>query len=342
MTKTFLNRYLVYLPILMFLLIQSCRNKNPEVVMPKEPEVKVAESKIVIKRYEKALFSLDKKHLRQGMAKLYPDYAFFLGNQWQDSMNILRIYNFLNDPNIQELYDLTEKKYPDVTFLEDGLTGAFNRFRNAYPEKPVPKVFTYVSGLDIENPVYYSDTAMAIGLDVFLGSDVIAYQKAGLPKYKIRRFTKDHILPQCMMAVSDNLVRMDEKSNTLLDRMVQAGKALYFLDVTLPDVKDEFKIGYSPEQLEWSRKNESNIWAFFIEHQMLFSSDQKGISKMMVDAPFTSGFDAESPGRLGEYMGWMIVRAYMREANNVTLKQLMENTDARQILKVSNFKPGKS
>jgi hypothetical protein len=342
MTKTFLNRYLVFLPILMFLLLQSCRNKNPEVALPTEPGVKVAESNIVIKRYEKALFGLDKKHLRHGMATLYPDYAYFLGNQWQDTMNILRIYNFLNDPNIKELYDLTEKKYPDVTFLENDLTAAFNRFRNAYPEKSVPKVFTYVSGLDIENPVYYSDTAMAIGLDVFLGSDVTAYQKAGLPKYKIRNFTPDHILPKCMMAVSDNLVRMDEKSNTLLDRMVQAGKALYFLDVTMPDVKDEFKIGYSPEQLEWSRKNESNIWAFIIEHQLLFSSDPQGISKMMTDAPFTSGFAAESPGRLGEYMGWMIVRAYMQESNNVTLKQLMENTDAKNILKVSLFKPGKN
>lgn len=310
--------------------------------MPSQPGVKVAESKIVIKRYEKALFGLDKKHLRQGMATLYPDYSFFLGNQWQDTMNILRIYNFLNDPNINELYDLTIKKYPDVTFLEKDLTDAFSRFRQAYPEKSVPQVFTYVSGLDIENPVYYSDTAMAIGLDIFLDSDVTAYQKAGLPKYKIMRFTSDHILPQCMLAVSDNLVLMDEKSNTLLDQMIMAGKALYFLDVTLPGVKDEFKIGYTSGQLDWSRRNESNIWAFIIEHQILFSSDPQGVSKMMTDAPFTSGFAAGSPGRLGAYMGWQIVRAYMKEADGVTLKQLMENTDARKILKVSLFKPGKN
>ncbi len=310
--------------------------------MPSETGVKVAEHKIVIERYEKALFALDKNHLRQGMASLYPDYAFFLGNQWQDTMNILRIHNFLNDPNIQELYDLTMKKYPDVVFLENDLTSAFDRFRQAYPGKPVPKVFTYVSGLDIENPVYYSDTAMAIGLDDFLGNDVIAYQKAGLPKYKIARFTQDHILPQCMLAISDNLVRVDEKSNTLLDRMIQAGKALYFLDVTLPDVKDEFKIGYSGNQLDWCRKNEDKIWAFIIEHQLLFSSDPQGISKLLTDAPFTSGFAAQSPGRLGAYMGWMIVRAYMRETEGVTLKQLMEDTDAKNILKVSRFKPGKN
>lgn len=310
--------------------------------MPSQPKADVTETKIVIKRYEKALFGLDKKHLRQGMATLYPEYSYFLGNQWQDTMNVLRIYNFLNDPNIRELYELTIKKYPDVIFLEKDLTEAFNRFIQSYPDKPVPSVFTYVSGLDIDNPVYYSDTAMAIGLDVFLGKDVLAYPKAGIPKYKTDRFTPEHILPQCMMALSDNLIRMTEKNNTLLDQMVMAGKALYFQDVTLPGAKDEYKIGYSTTQLEWSRKNESNIWAFIIENQLLFSSDPQGVSKMMTDAPFTSGFAAESPGRLGAYMGWQIVRAYMKEADDITLKQLMEDTDAQHILKVSKFKPGKS
>jgi hypothetical protein len=322
--------------------LQACRNKSPEVTLTVQPDIQVEKGEVVIKRYEKALFALDKNHLKAGMSTLYPEYAYFMGSQWQDTMNILRIYNYLNDPNIKELYTLTLSTYTDVAFLEKELTIAFDHYRQAYPEKPIPGVFTYVSGLDIENPVYFSDTAMAIGLDLFLGSDVPAYAKAGIPKYKIDRFTRDHILPQCMLAVSDYVVRMDEKRNTLLDQMVMAGKALYFLDVTLPDVKDEFKIGYSPAQLVWSKNNETKIWAFIIENQILFSSDPQGVSKMMTDAPFTSGFATESPGRLGAYLGWQIVRAYMKEADNITLKQLMEDTDAQHILKVSLYKPGKN
>jgi len=334
--------YRSLIPVLLVLVFQACSTKNPDVALPAQPAEKAAESKIIIRRYEKALFSLDKNHLRQGMASISADYSFFMGSNWQDTLNVLRIYNFLSDPNIQELYNLTLEKFPDVTFLEKELSDAFSRYRELYPDKQVPKVYTYVSGLDIENPVYYFDTAMAIGLDDFLGSEVIAYQKAGLPKYKISRFTRDHILPACMMAVSDNIIRVDERKNTLLDQMIAAGKALYFLDVTLPDVKDEYKIGYTADQMAWSRNHESDIWAFIIEHQLLFSSDPQGITKMMTDAPFTAGFASESPGRLGAYMGWQIVRAYMKEADNVTLKQLMENTDAQMILKVSGFKPGKS
>ncbi len=341
MNRTFMNRILIFLPFFFLIIFPACKSKNTEVAMPSQPDTEVAESKIVIKRYEKALFALDKNNLRQGMASLSKDYAFFLGNEWQDTMNILRIYNFINDKNIKELYDLTSAKFPEVTFLEKGLTDAFDRYRQAYPKKPVPQVYTYVSGLDIENPVYFFDTAMAIGLDVFLGSDIDAYLKAGLPKYKINRFTPDHILSKCMLAVSDNIIRVDAKRNTLLDQMIAAGKSLYFLDVTLPEVKDEFKIGYTTDQFAWSSSHEKDVWAFMIEHQLLFSSDPQGVSKLMTDAPFTAGFAAESPGRLGVYMGWQIVRAYMKEADNITLKQLMENTDSQEILKVSGYKPGK-
>lgn len=329
--------------ILIFLtiLIQACTNKPVDNVSTDEPNINSTENKISIKRYEKELFSLDKNRLKAGMAKLYPEYSFFLGDQWEDTMNVLRVYNFITDPNVVELYTVTQQKFPDVKFLENELNSAFELYIQAYPGKKIPQVFSYVSGLDIENPVYFFDTAMAIGLDLFLGTDVQAYLKAGIPKYKINNFTPDHILPQCMLTVSDYLIRVDEQRNTLLDKMIIEGKALYFLDVTLPDAKDEHKIGYTPEQLSWSEKNQSNIWAFIIENQLLFSSDSQGITKLITDAPTTMGFDTKSPGRLGSYIGWQIVRAYMDKMGDIPLKQLMENTNAQEILKVSGYKPDK-
>jgi hypothetical protein len=331
------------LAVSILLALAGCKGKNQEVAMPAMPEnaPKTELPVIKVKRYEKELFRLDRRNLRAGLEKMAPDFSFFLGSDWRDTTNLIRIANFISDPNIRELYDLTLKQYPDTEFLVSGLGDAFARYRNAYPDVRIPTVYTYVSGLDVDHPVYYSDTAIAIGLDLFLGSDAAVYPKAGLPRYKTLRFTKDHLLPFCMLAVSDRIIRVDESQNTLLDQMVTAGKELYFLDVTLPGIRDEFKIGYSPEQLDWSRKHEGDIWAFIIGKQLLFSSDPRGITKMMTDAPTTAGFEKESPGRLGAYLGWMIVRAYMQEAGSVTLKQLMENTDAREILKVSKYKPGK-
>lgn len=336
MMKTFFISFL-----LVILVLASCKNKKSEVAMPAITESETNSGNIHIKRYEQALFNLDKSNLRKSMSAIYPEFAFFMGNEWQDTMNIVRINNFINDPAIRELYDITSSRYADISGIEKGLTNAFALYRQSYPEKPLPHVFTYVSGLDIDNPVYFSDTAMAIGLDIFLGNDIPVYDKAGIPKYKSNRFTPDYLLPQCMLSVSDYLIHVDDQKNTLLDQMIMEGKALYFLDVTLPDVKDEYKIGYSVEQMQWALKNEGNIWAFLIEQQLLFSADPQGITKLMTDAPFTSGFANNSPGRLGAFTGWQIVRDYMKESDGVTLRQLMEDTDAQKILKVSKYKPRK-
>jgi uncharacterized protein YjaZ len=49
--------------------------------------------------------------------------------------------------------------------------------------------------------------------------------------------------------------------------------------------------------------------------------------------------DGESPGMLGQYIGWQIVRAYMKN-NNVSLQRML-NTSAEAIFNNSRFKPRK-
>ena len=59
-------------------------------------------------------------------------------------------------------------------------------------------------------------------------------------------------------------------------------------------------------------------------------------------APFSKfrlELDNESPGRLGRYMGWQIVRAFM-EKNDVS-PQDMFNVPADMIFKKANYKPKK-
>jgi hypothetical protein len=50
---------------------------------------------------------------------------------------------------------------------------------------------------------------------------------------------------------------------------------LYLKDVLLPDYTDAEKIGYQPEQIIWCQENESYMWRFFIDENLLFDSDSK-------------------------------------------------------------------
>lgn len=296
---------------------------------------------IPIKRYEQALFAIKPASVSKSLGKLYPEYSFFLGKNWNQAINFERISNYLADTNIRELYKLTQSVFPGTGAISAQLTPALDIYHREFPQKPVPHVFTYVSGLDIDNPVYYADTAMAIGLDCFLGKDQKAYRLAGVPVYKSARMVPGAIAPACMKAIGAALVSDNANDNTLLAAMIRAGKILYFQDATLPEVEDYLKIGYSPAQMQWCNENEANIWSFFIERKLLFTSDPTAFTKFLNDGPFTAGLGEQAPPRLAEYLGWQIVRRFASKNSSYSLEQVLNASDAQQVLKGSGYKPRK-
>jgi len=132
------------------------------------------------------------------------------------------------------------------------------------------------------------------------------------------------------------------KRKSLLDEMIYFGKVLYFKDAVIPFKNDEEKMGYSKEQLDWAIDNEHYIWSYFVERELLYDTNSKLVLRFINPAPFSKfnlELDKESPGRIGQYLGWQIVRAYMKN-NDATLLQMLGAT-AENIFNNSKFKPRK-
>jgi uncharacterized protein YjaZ len=128
----------------------------------------------------------------------------------------------------------------------------------------------------------------------------------------------------------------------LLSQIVHEGKIMYALDAMLPKVDDTIKIRYTKKQLQWCKENEFNMWAYIIKEKILYSTDQSNIAKLIDDGPFTAYFNHDfSPARTGYWLGWQIVRTYMKNNPEVTLPQLMAEKSADKILKESGYKPSK-
>ena len=72
---------------------------------------------------------------------------------------------------------------------------------------------------------------------------------------------------------------------------------------------------------------------------MLYSKETASIIKFMGESPFIQGFPEGSPGRVGHYVGWQIVKAYMEKNPNTTIQELMQEQDAQRILTKSKYKP---
>jgi uncharacterized protein YjaZ len=77
-----------------------------------------------------------------------------------------------------------------------------------------------------------------------------------------------------------------------------------------------------------------------VEKRELYSTDWRVITKYTQPAPFTNGLSQEqSPGRIGVFIGWRIVSEYMQRNVQVTLHELMNETDAQKILQHSGYRP---
>ena len=329
-----INRY--YIPILSLFLalvvISSCTGCSHRKSLPEKIE------KVKISRYEKALFALDPNNLAAGLKNIAKDYRFFIGEGYTDTLNIIQIHDFITDPAIKNLYAESQKAFPDLVNLEQALAGEFYYFKQNLPGWNYPHVYSYVSGLLYEYPVQYYDSVLIIALDMYLGEQFEPYKQLGLPHYKIARMKEEYIAADCAKEIASRIVKPGKNEKTLLDQMVSYGKVLYLMDVALPDVADTLKIGYPGKKMEWCEKNEGNIWAFIIENQLLFSTDSYKTQKFIQDAPFTSGMSNESPGMIGRWLGWRIIRAYVKKSHCSVL-ELLNTTDSQMILEKSGYKP---
>ena len=140
--------------------------------------------------------------------------------------------------------------------------------------------------------------------------------------------------------VREELFPEPENLNSLLDRMIFNGKILYFMDAVMPKLTDSLKIGYSAKQMEWCQRFEPQIWGYFLDSNLLYESDYMKIQKYLTEAPFTPGIGEknESSPKLAVFIGWQIVRKYVEE-NEVSLQDLMQDTDYQKILTKSKYKP---
>ena len=306
------------------------------------PSVDKSELKVFnvkIHRYGKALFEIDTNQFSKGLKSIQSDFLLFLNADLEDTANLNQLKAFVADTLNRFLYKESMHEFPDLKPLEKNLSVSMSYYHYYFPSLPEPSFYSYISGSYYEEPVLVADKAVLIGLDNYLGGDFVHYARLQIPKYKTHWMIKEEVPVDVMTALYRYLPFSESKPKNLLDMMVSAGKRLFYLDAMMPGVADSLKIRYTTNQLNWVEKNEKNVWAFLIAQEMLFSADFMQTNKLMQDGPFTKGFDGDAPARIGEWMGWRIVSAYMKKHPEVTLKELLLTKDAQMILNKSGYKP---
>lgn len=236
-----------------------------------------------------------------------------------------------------ELFQEVGNAYNSFEDEEVGLVQLFKHIKYYFPEQSIPKVITVTNDVDYDNRIIFADSLLFIGLDNYLAPEHRYY--GGFQRYIAKTLDRKYIISDVASAFAKKVVPKP-RDRTFLARMVYFGKELYLKDKLMPNTPDKEKIGYTEEELDWAIANEEPIWRNFVEQEHLYSTNNKLNARFLDPAPFSKfglELDNESPGRLGRYVGWQIVKAFM-DKNDIALKQLLTMPE-EEIFKKSNYKP---
>ncbi len=311
----------------LIILLVSCK-EEPKI----EKEIQEIPVTIKVDRFDKAFFETQPEEFPK-LKNLYPE---FFPENVADSVWIDKMTN----PLWRELYNEVQKKYSNFQPQIDELELLFKHVKHYFPNTDTPKIITHIGEMDYENKIVYNGEYLLIALELYLGKNHEFY-KAEFPAFLSQNFESHQIMPDIATEIAMTKVRYP-LLKSFLELMVYEGKKLYLKDLFLSTYTDADKIGYTEEQIQWSQANEADIWRYFIEENMLYNTDSKIAGRFINPAPFSKFYleiDNESPGRIGAYMGWQIVRSFMKN-NPVSLEDMLQ-MEAAEIFNKSKYKPKK-
>jgi len=319
--------YKIVLAVFLLLLI-SCSEeyKTPD-------EIAEIDMEVDVRRFDQDFYNADVSSF-ENLKKKYPYFAP------RSFMNIDSLWAAKKQDTLEvELLEESSKVFPNLDDEEADLELLFKHIKHYYPEFENPEVVALTTRVDYRSKVLLQNNILLIAIDTYLGSDHKFYQ--GIPTFISANLKKEQIISDVAEVYARKYIAKG-KQRRFIDQMISFGKILYLKDLFMPFKTEASRIGYSEEEFVWAQLNESEIWSYFVERDLLFSTDTSLSNRFMAQAPFSKFYlelDNESPGMVGRYLGWKIVKQFM-EKNDVSLHEL-STISGEELYKKSKYKPAK-
>ncbi|MBP6432517.1 MAG: hypothetical protein KA319_12190 [Ferruginibacter sp.] len=333
-----------FIPFILISVLFACNNGE------KIPDVSNIKVDIKTQRFEEDLFKKDTDSLIQKIDKLQAAYTSFGENFFATILNVDPKWNtdtaanYINGfiTTYNPVFDSTKKMFSNFNNYETEIKKGLQFIKHYFPAYKTPeKVITYIGPLDGYGDIL-SDDAIIVGLHHHLGSNFSLYQSEMVqqvyPSYITNRFTPDYIAVNAMKNIVNDIYPEKLEDKSLMQQMVEKGKHLYILSKILPKTKEHLLIGYTEQQLKDCYTHEKVIWDLFVQNNFLQTIDNNVIKNYIGESPKTQELGEASPGNIGSFAGWQIVKKYMKKNNNTTLQQLIA-LDNEAIFSDAKYKP---
>ena len=332
--------------IILVILLASCSDEG------QHPDVSKNRVDLPVKRFEQSFFRTDTNQLMAGLSSLSQQYPDFFPIFYSQVLH-LPLPNAA-DPQAEMAWkqilsgyrpvnDSIQKKYKDLDEVIDELEEGYAYVKHYFPGYRVPSgIVSFIGTFDAPGIILTSNY-LGIGLHQFAGKNFTIYQDAQLaemyPQYISRRFDREYIVPGSMKAVAADIYADSSVGKPLVEQMIEKGKQWYITEHFLPETHDTLITGFSKKQLEWTESNEGNIWGYISSSHDIYTIDPVIIQDFIGEGPFTRGLpEAVSPGNIGQWVGWRIVRKFAEKNPDLTLQQVIQ-TPAATIFQQAKYRP---
>lgn len=297
-------------------------------------------SAIKVHRYDMLLdeyISLNSFSALQKMSTDYPQETKFLiedvlaiGFVSDDNIN-LRLREYYSDTLLKHLYRDALVKFRDMSRIERGFTRAFKRLKRELPHMMVPRVYAQFSALN--QSVVVGDSILGFSIDKYMGADYPLYNHFYYA-YQCRSMSPERIVPDCMaFYLLSEYPFPWEWHRTLLDQILHRGKIHWVVAHILGSETLEEEMGYTAEEGNWCRDRREHIWNYLVQSGQLHSTDPALVRTYLQPAECTYPLGTDSPGEVGVWLGLQIIDEYMTKNKNMSVADLLRETDYRSILK---------
>lgn len=339
------------LAVSLLILFFSCCNDKTQV-----PDISGIKVSLVIDRFDKDFSDLDTADLEKGLVSLhkkYPGfYPIFIQNiLGLDSGSVTEgLIRFINQNKM--VTEAAVNSFKNTETIHHDFEKAFRFVKYYYPDYKVPGILFFAGPPDAfarkQNGElvtgFLTSDYLGIGLQFYLGKDFAMYQDPFYvtniaPLYRSRRFDKEYLVADGMKLIADDIYPEKSAGKGLIEQMIEKGKQLWLLDKFLPATHDSVKTGYTRQQLDWCKANEGLIWNEIITAEKdLYTRDPLTLQNYIGEAPFTQSLSPASPGNIGHWIGWQIVKTFAKKNESLKTDEVLK-TDAKKILELAKYKP---
>ena len=319
-------RFSLISPLVFAVVLTSCGELSE-----RERAIQAIDLNVSVDRFDRVFAQSTPKNLDS----IKREYPLFFPTQYPDSVWVAKMSDTLQ----LAIEEAVLEVFPDDVLLEEQCRDLLRHIKYDFPNFVPPNVVTTTSDVDYRTRVIAHQGWLILMLDNYLGAEHRFY--SGLPRFVAKNLSPEMLFSDVATAFGRKFVAPPAE-RSFLAQLIYYGKLLYLKDLWLPDMKDADKIGFTHEELKWASENEYFIWQYFLTQEYLYSTNSRLKSRFVDQAPYSKfnlELDTQTPGMIGQWVGWQIVRQYMRN-NEVDLNTLM-TLSAQDLYNGSQYKPAK-